>query len=303
MDPQRRKTLLRLAGMPAAARWLRAPTAVVIGATVASPSVWPREDAAAPRLLLARHAAPDVDPSAYLVSEKFDGVRALWDGTQLTTRGGRALKAPSHFLAALPTQALDGELWLGRGRFDALSAVVRSERPIDDAWRPVRYLAFELPGAPGSFAERARRLVELAPAAPGAAWRAVEQRSIADRAALRQALADVVAQGGEGLMLHRADAPYLTGRQDVLLKLKPQHDAEARVIGHREGRGKLAGLMGALAVETPQGHRFLLGTGFTEAQRRDPPALGSIVTYRYLALTPQGIPRFASFVRVHQDPP
>ncbi len=303
MDSQRRKTLFRLAGLPEVMRWLRAPPTVVASAALTSPSAWGRDDAALPRLLLARHAPPDVDPAAYLVSEKFDGVRALWDGTQLRSRGGQVLRAPLGFLSSLPTQALDGELWMGRGRFDALSAVVRSERPSDDAWRPVRYLAFELPDAPGSFAERARRLVELAPAAPGVAWRAVEQRSIADRAALRQALADVVAQGGEGLMLHRSDAPYLTGRQDVLLKLKPQHDAEARVIGHREGRGRLAGLMGALAVETPQGHRFLLGTGFTDAQRRDPPGLGSVVTYRYLALTPQGIPRFASFVRVHEDPP
>jgi DNA ligase-1 len=60
-------------------------------------------------------------------------------------------------------------------------------------------------------------------------------------------------------------------------------------------------MLGALQVETPGGLRFKLGSGFTDAQRRQPPALGSQVTYRYRGLTPGGIPRFASFIRVHEQ--
>lgn len=111
-----------------------------------------------PDLLLAREARPGHSPAGYLVSEKFDGVRALWDGHRLRLRGGGEVKAPAWFLAGLPVQAVDGELWLGRGRFDELSALVRREQPVDAEWREVRYMVFELPGAPGSFAQRAAAL-------------------------------------------------------------------------------------------------------------------------------------------------
>jgi DNA ligase-1 len=107
-----------------------------------------------------------------------------------------------------------------------------------------------------------------------------------------------VQSGGEGLMLHLASAPYITGRSDVLLKLKATLDAEAIVLSHVAGKGKYAGMMGALWLQTPTGIRFKLGTGFSDAQRRNPPAIGSAVTYLYRDTTPTGKPRFASFLRV-----
>jgi DNA ligase 1 len=117
---------------------------------------------------------------------------------------------------------------------------------------------------------------------------------------LRERLAEVVQAGGEGLMLHRADALYVTGRQEVLLKLKPLHDAEAVVIGHTAGAGRNQGMLGALNVQTPEGQRFKLGTGFSDEQRRAPPPVGSTVTYTYRELTPSGKPRFAAFLRVRE---
>ena len=125
----------------------------------------------------------------------------------------------------------------------------------------------------------------------------VEQFRVADRQALQARLDEVVAGGGEGLMLHRDDALYLTGRSDALLKLKPLFDAEARVVGHLPGKGRLSGMLGALQVETPAGLRFELGTGLSDAERRNPPPVGTLVTYQYRAVTPDGVPRFASYQR------
>ena len=255
-----------------------------------------------PALLLANADAAHIDPRLYLVSEKLDGVRALWDGHSLRFRSGREVPAPAWFLQRLPPQALDGELWMGRRRFDALSGAVRSEQPDDDAWRQISYMVFELPGAPGSFAERAAAIERLVAGVGWSQLQAVRQAPVADRASLQQLLDRTVQAGGEGLMLHRADAPYTTGRSDVLIKLKPQLDSEARVVGHRPGKGKYVGMLGALEVETPEGQRFLLGTGFSDAQRQSPPAIGSTVTYRYRELTPKGLPRFASFMRVRELP-
>jgi len=255
-----------------------------------------------PSMLLANVYGSHIDPTQYLVSEKYDGVRALWDGKVLRFRSGRVIAAPAWFIARLPAQALDGELWLGRGRFDTLSGIVRKEVPSDEEWKQVQYMVFELPGAPGSFAERALAMADLARRTGWPALQAVEQTRVTDRKALQRRLADTVAQGGEGLMLHLAAAPYSTGRSDVLIKLKPYLDTEATVVGHRPGKGKYAGQMGALQVETPEGRRFHIGTGFSDEQRRSPPPVGSRITYRYRDLTSTGLPRFASFLRVHDAP-
>lgn len=262
------------------------------------PSVAARPAREALPLLLAVDAAPDIDPAGYLVSEKFDGVRALWDGRRLLTRGGLAVAAPPWFLQRLPPVALDGELWLGRGRFDALSGAVRRQRPDRTEWRQIRYMVFELPGASGPFGERAAALVRLARDADFAGLCAAAQATLPDRDTLQRRLDEVTRQGGEGLMLHRADAPYATGRSPVLQKLKPLHDADAVVLDAVPGRGRHAGRMGALRVQTPEGREFLLGTGFSDAERDTPPAPGTVLTYTYRGTTASGLPRFASFLRV-----
>lgn len=259
-----------------------------------------REGADTPRVQLANPYAAHIDPAAYLVSEKFDGVRGLWDGQSLLFRSGRKVPAPAWFTARLPAHAMDGELWLGRGRFDEASSIVRKEVAVDAQWQQLQYMVFELPGASGTFAQRARRLAELVSQAAWPQLAAVEQTPVADRDALQRRLAATVAQGGEGLMLHLASAIVSSGRSDDLLKLKPSLDTEATVIAHHQGRGKYAGQLGALEVQTPEGRRFMLGSGLSDALRRDPPPLGSVVTYRYHDLTRTGLPRFASFLRVHE---
>lgn len=254
----------------------------------------------APALLLARDWAPGQSPQGFLVSEKFDGVRALWDGRQLRFRGGGLVPAPAWFLAQLPPQALDGELWLGHGRFDEVSGLLRRGDPEDPGWHALQYRVFELPGAPGTFSQRARDIEALVSAAAWPQLLAVTQRPVADASELQRLLDAVVAQGGEGLVLHRADASYQTGRTEALFKFKPVQDAEAVVIGHEAGHGKYAGLVGALRVRNEAGQVFLLGSGLKDAQRHQPPPLGSRVTYSWRGLTATGLPRFATLLRVRE---
>lgn len=256
---------------------------------------------APPALLLANELGARVDPANYLVSEKYDGVRALWDGKVLRFRSGRTVNAPPWFVAKLPAQALDGELWLGRGHFEALSGIVRKTEPQDNEWRQIKYMIFELPDGPGAFAERVERIREIVAQTQWPQLVAVEQFRVADRAALKRKLDEVVRGGGEGLMLHLADATYVTGRSDVLLKLKPLQDTEAVVIEHVPGKGKYQGMMGALRVQAPGGKRFLIGTGFTDEARKNPPPVGTTITYTYRGLTNTGLPRFASYLRVREN--
>jgi DNA ligase-1 len=257
--------------------------------------------AADSNILLANPYHDDINPADYCVSEKLDGVRGVWDGKTLRHRSGNPVHAPKWFTDALPSVPLDGELWIARQSFDKLSAIVRRELPIDEEWRQVQYMIFEMPDAPGDFAQRLA-LMHATIARANVPWlHQITQFRVADRKALATRLKEVVALGGEGLALHRADALYTTGRSDVLLKLKPMLDTEAAVIGHLAGKGRNTGRLGALLVETPEGRRFRIGTGFSDADRANPPSIGSVITYRYRDLTSTGLPKFASFVRTHDS--
>lgn len=268
---------------------------VLLPVTVASP--------APPAIQLAVTLDGDINVSEYLVSEKLDGVRGRWTGELLLTRGGHRIQAPAWFTSGWPRVAMDGELWIARGRFEDVSGIVRSTGAGDDAWRTVRFMVFDLPAFDAPFAERAARIRELLEDT-GVAWlQPVEQFRVAGRDELDALLADTVAGGGEGLMLHHQDARYRVGRSRDLIKVKLHDDAEARVVGYTEGRGKYAGSVGALLLERPDGVRFRVGSGLDDADRADPPPIGSWITYRYTGLTANGLPRFPRFVRIRNVRP
>ena len=268
-------------------------------ALLAAPAAAGQPETPAPALAGVYRAG--VDLTRYWVSEKLDGVRARWDGAGLYSRRGNRLHAPPWFVEGFPAEPLDGELWLGRGAFEKLSGTVRRAVPDDDAWRGVRFMVFDLPAHPADFDGRLRRLRALFARIASPHIALIEQFRVADHAELMAALDRVVALGGEGLMLHDGRARYRAGRTNDLLKVKRYEDAEAVVVAHLPGRGKYAGLLGSLLVETPDGRRFRLGSGFSDEQRRRPPPVGATVTYKHYGVTANGIPRFASFLRVRPE--
>jgi DNA ligase 1 len=262
----------------------------------------------APPLMLAKVYQAGVPLADYWVSEKLDGVRGYWDGEKLLTRGGERVAAPAWFTAGWSKVPMDGELWAGRGQFAKAVSTVRQQTPDNEAWRAMRFMVFDLPAQGGPFNERIPALNGLVSQIDQPWVQAVAQFKLASHPALQSLLLKTVKQSGEGLMLHRGASPYRGQRSDDLLKVKTHEDSEARVIAHIAGKGKYVGLMGALLLEMPAAdgkpaQRFKLGTGFTQAQRQDPPAVGTQVTYRFRGVNGSGIPRFASFMRVHEDQP
>lgn len=250
-----------------------------------------------PQLMLANvYDDVDIDISQYWVSEKYDGVRAYWDGEKLWTRHGKVINAPPWFTRQLPRVPLDGELWAGRNRFELASSTVLDALAHDDSWREIRFMIFDLPTDTRTFDQRLAALNAMQSVLSPVA-RIVPQHRISSRDELLNELHRIVAQGGEGLMLHRGKSLYRGERTDDLLKMKPARDAEAKVIGYSPGKGKYAGMIGALIVETPEALRFSVGSGLSDADRIDPPKIGTRITYRYQTLTANGVPRFARYVR------
>ena len=252
----------------------------------------------APPLLLAHSWDGSADLTGWWVSEKLDGVRAFWTGTKFLSRLGNEYHAPDWFTEGLPKTPLDGELWLGRGAFQRTVSIVRRQDK-SEHWREIKFVVFDAPSAKGSFEERLAFLRESLVDGQSDYVSVLPQDVCEGEADLRQRLVDIEAKGGEGLMLREPGSAYEVGRSMTLLKVKTFHDAEALVIGHSAGKGKHKGRTGALEVRLADGTEFSVGTGMSDREREDPPAIGATITFRYQELTDAGVPRFPSFVRVH----
>jgi len=178
--------------------------------------------------------------------------------------------------------------------------VVSKDEPIDSEWQQVSYRVFDLPNAKGGFSERLAKLNTVLDI-DNSSIKIVEQFRLDSHELLMNKLAEVVKVGAEGLMIHHEDALYQPGRSNALLKVKRYEDAEARVVQQFGGKGKYLGMMGALLLETPDGTHFKIGSGFSDLERQNPPAIGAIVTYKYYGKTNKGKPKFASFLRVREE--
>lgn len=272
---------------------------VAVSAARASSGSVAKGDATAPPVLLAHKWETDQDPTGWWMSEKLDGIRAYWDGEAFVSRLGNRFAAPAWFVEHLPANTLDGELWVGRKLFQKTTSIVRSGAA-GEAWKQLRYVVFDAPAHGGTFEERAAFCKQLlGDDLPYARWHDHVVCEGFDH--LRDELARVEALGGEGLMLRRAGSTYEPGRSSSLLKVKTFHDTEAKVLEHVAGAGKHKGRLGALACVLPDGTRFNVGTGFSDAEREDPPPVGTIITFRYQELSDDGVPRFPSYVGVRVD--
>ena len=219
----------------------------------------------APPVLLAHKWETSHDPTGWWMSEKLDGIRAYWDGEAFVSRLGNKFFAPDWFIADLPADTLDGELWVGRKMFQKTTSIVRS-MGADDQWKQLSYVVFDAPNALGGFEQRLAHAKKVLSKAGAPHARALDHVACGGIEHLKSELARVEALGGEGLMLRQPGSKYIPGRSTTLLKVKTFHDAEARVTGHAPGSGKHKGRLGALIVELADGTKFNVGTGFTDAE-------------------------------------
>jgi len=245
-----------------------------------------------PNLLLLK-TYTDQNVSGWYMSEKLDGIRAYWNGKQLLSRGGKVIHAPKWFTKNYPSFELDGELWSKRGDFENISSIVRDIVP-SEKWKEIKYYIFEVPNAKGGLLER----LERAGPYESQTLKILEQIRVKDRADLERYLKSVEVKGGEGVVVRDGDAFYIAKRTSKALKVKTFLDDECEVIAHTKGKGKYKGELGALVCRLKNGVVFKIGSGFSDKERKSPPHIGDIVTFKYKELTKYKKPRFPVFLRI-----
>jgi len=255
-----------------------------------------------PQLILLKsyQQQKDIDISNWLMSEKLDGVRAYWDGRALYSRNGNRFAAPKWFLKGFPPFELDGELWTKRGDFENIVSIVNRHNP-HDGWKEISYQIFEVPNASGNFSQRLNKIKNYLSKQPSSHIRVIPQITCSDESHLKSYLAEVEQLGGEGVVIRNPALTYHTGRSVAALKVKSFQDAECKITGYKEGKGKFKGLTGALLCQMNNNKNITIGSGLTNRERENPPAIGTIITYKHNGFTAKGNPRFPVYLRIRKE--
>nr|WP_236824068.1 DNA ligase [Bisgaardia hudsonensis] len=237
------------------------------------------------------------DLTGWVMSEKLDGIRGYWDGKQLFTRHHNKIIPPAYFLKDFPPFTIHGELFTERNQFEKISSIVRSQQ--DKGWHNIKLYVFDVPNADGDLFERLNVLKNYLQQYPSPYIQIIKQTPINSQQQVQQFLNDITQQKGEGVVLRNPQAPYEPQRSTQILKLKTALDKECTVIAHHQGKGQFKNKLGAVSCKNHRGI-FKISSGFDLQERENPPAINSVITYKYRGLTKNGLPKFATYWRIRK---
>lgn len=266
-----------------------------------------------------------VNPAGWWASEKLDGYRALWNGREFLSRTGHQIVVPKWFSELMPPSvALDGELWMGRGKFRECG-LFRRKVACPETWAQsnVMFSVFDMPSSQKVFEERMKDLKAVVESRcdcmvelnlPKVVFtircpiEIAEQVQVRNAAHLEKMFDDVVAVNGEGIMIRKPKSKYEAKRSSTLLKYKATYDTECEIIGYKAGTGKYKGLLGAFKCLLLDGKKSPIPfhvAGMTDKIRKNykrTHPVGQVITILYNDVDPEsGIPRHPRYLRKKED--
>lgn len=156
------------------------------------------------------------DLTNWILSEKFDGIRAYWDGKNLLSKQNKIIKCPDWFTEDLPKEKiLDGEIWLRRNSFDELNSILKSNQN-ESYWLNVKLVVFDIV-CEGIFTERMKKLENIQ--FPNHVI--IPEREICQsNEHLIAKMKRIVLLGGEGLIANDPNSDYVPERTSSVIKVK-----------------------------------------------------------------------------------
>jgi DNA ligase-1 len=270
----------------------------------------------------------------WYLSEKHDGIRAIWDGSKLLTRSKREFSfVPDWFIKLLPEYPLEGEIIVPGKPFSYFSGVT-IRKTDDPRWEEIVFMIFDIPLANLTFHDRFEKIKEFVIQSKSKYISHVKCTLIRNiekpenMKKIHDKFNDVVGKGREGVMIIRSDNLYEPKRVKTILKYKKENEGECIVIGYLEGKGKYGGMLGKLRCKLQNGSEFNIGGGFVDLQRKcyvfkenefgvnsricvltqpnelwgPVPKIGDIVTYQCMEIIPKtGIPRMPIYKGIRYD--
>ena len=248
-------------------------------------------------------------PNGWFLSEKYDGYRAIWDGSQFRSRNGLVFEAPAYFKEWMPKDhALDGELFMGREKFEKCGIFRRKNADCDEWKRAnVTYQIFDSPTMNHlGFEDRTKSIKklinELCKKRSGKCpLKMTKQIKVKNEDEVYKHFNALVSKGAEGVMLRAPGSPYVPSRSSYLLKVKQLFDAECKIIGYKSGTGKYKDLLGAFECQLVKNSaiKFTI-SGMNDTIRQNYKTShpkGTVVTFTYMGLSERGVPRHPNYLR------
>lgn len=155
------------------------------------------------------------DPTGWLVSEKLDGWRVTWNGSEYVSRGGHVFDVPQEWKTGMPDAVIDGELFAGRGNFNSIQG------RIANGFRGLEFVAFDAP----SNERFSKRLKTLRAMSLPAHARVVDYVRCSGEEHWMAMADEIVAAGGEGIVGRCPKARWEAGRSFAAQRWVPQDPA------------------------------------------------------------------------------
>nr|QDY51674.1 hypothetical protein 1_59 [Mimiviridae sp. ChoanoV1] len=247
-------------------------------------------------------------PIGWFLSEKYDGYRAIWDGKNFRSRNNNIYNVPEKFSRWLPPGiALDGELFLGRDKFQKCG-IFRKKIPIEEEWKDVKYQIFDAPEHTGLFEER-QEFIEKIILERNKCFTdskspliLTKQTEVKSEEQVEKEFENLISKGGEGIMLRAPKSPYEGKRTSHLLKYKKLYDAECKIIGYKNGSGKYKNMLGAFKCSLAKNSKIKFDiSGMNDKIRKnylETHPIGTIVTFTYMGFSDSGVPRHPQYLRI-----
>lgn len=202
---------------------------------------------------------------------------------------------------------LDGELYNHdlKNDFEKIVSAVRKEDPSEESEK-VQYHIYDVV-VDATNLERARWLALNGLWPDQEPLRLVKTESVRSEADVAAVFKDYRKQGYEGLMLRNNDAKYENKRSYNLQKVKEFDDAEFRIVGVVEGKGKLQGLLGAFVCVTEDGTEFEVKMAGNQEETKkflhdESLWKGKFLTVQYQGWTGKNkVPRFPVGLRLREE--
>lgn len=257
------------------------------------------------------------------VQPKLNGVRALYQNGRFQSRDGEPwhpekLAHISKYLSEVIPEnwILDGELYVHGWLLQDINAAVAVNSPlITDATPLVEYHIFDRAAPTLAFGDRWNSLRPYHAALIDSKIRFVPTQKIYDLPSAESFYCQAVSNGYEGIMYRLGDCPYTRPNEGTelwqpvnprarflsdknnrawhLVKRKDWQDYEFKIVGVEGGKGKRAGMTGALICETFIGSVFRVGSGLTDEQAIryfEHPPIGRLAKVKFLTYTHKNIP-------------
>lgn len=245
---------------------------------------------------------------------KLDGIRCIATKDGLFSRQGKPITAVPHIHAQLgplfvaqPDLVLDGELYNHelKDDFNEIVSIVRKKSPtaeqLELAEARVQYHVYDVasdqhPHIGGKMTELHELVTEHN---LSGAIELVETVRVFSVEQLDELYGQYLEHGYEGQMV-RLPGAYEQKRSKLLLKRKEFQDAEYPCLAIEEGNGNWAGVAKRVTCQLPDGRTF--GAGIRGSRERAAELLTEkhdVVTVRFFALTPDGVPRFPVVTKFH----